>query len=257
MKPNSLSLALHITRRNWTVYKKDFIANISPTFADPLFFILSLGLGLGAFIHELNGKTYIAFLAPGLAVSTALMTSFFETSYGFYVRMTFENVYKAMLTTPINPKEVIFGEFIWVGLKGAFMCLGVTIVFIFFGLVKNLTLLPLVLWIGMLVALGCGALGLLASAFVKNINQFQSVYSFFISPLFFFSGIFFPIEQMPAAAQFVAYLFPLAHGVKLAQAVYWDENLVHALFVHSGAMIVQIIILGYLAFWAIQRRLTN
>ena len=257
MKLSSLGLALHITRRNWTVYKKDFIANISPTFADPLFFILSLGLGLGAYIHDLSGKTYLQFLAPGLAVSTALMTSFFETSYGFYVRMTFENVYKAMLTTPINPREVILGEFIWVALKGALMCLGVSLIFVCFGLVKNLALLPLVLWIGALVALGCGSLGLLASAYVKNINQFQSVYSFFISPLFFFSGIFFPIEQMPEAARTIAYFFPLAHGVKISQAVYWDENVGHALLFHSSAMIAQILVLGFLAMRAIEKRLTN
>jgi len=253
----SISLSWHITRRNWTVYKKDFIANISPTFADPLFFILSLGFGLGAFIPQVGGRTYLQFLAPGLAVSTAMMTSFFETSYGFYVRMTFENVYKAMLTTPINPREVLVGEFIWVALKGACMCLGVTLVFVAFGLVNDLRLLPLALWIGALVALGCGAIGLLASSYVRNINQFQTVYSFFISPLFFFSGIFFPIEQLPAPALWIAYAFPLAHGVKLAQAIYWNVNVGEALVVHSAALIAQAAILGVLAVRSMSRKLTN
>lgn len=253
----SIWLSLHVTRRNWTVYKKDFVANISPTFADPLFFILSLGFGLGAFIPSVDGRSYLQFLAPGLAVSTALMTSFFESSYGFFVRMTYENVYKAMLTTPIGPREVVIGEYFWVAIKGAIMIVGVSFVFIAFGLMSNLALLPLMLWIGAIVALGCGSLGLLASAYVRNINQFQSVYSFFISPLFFFSGIFFPLEQMPAAAQAVAYLFPLAHGVKMAQAVYWNENVAHALLVHSAAILVQTALLAIWAYYAIRKKLTN
>lgn len=253
----SIWLSFHVTRRNWTVYKKDFVANISPTFADPLFFILSLGFGLGAFIPGVGGRSYLEFLAPGLAVSTALMTAFFESSYGFYVRMSFENVYKAMLTTPIGAREVVLGEYIWVALKGALMIIGVSLVFICFGLMKNLALLPLMLWIGATVALGCGSLGLLASAYVKNINQFQSVYSFFISPLFFFSGIFFPLEQMPAAAQWVAYMFPLAHGVKMAQAVYWNENVAYALLVHSAAILAQSAVLSIWAARAIGKKLTN
>jgi lipooligosaccharide transport system permease protein len=253
----TLALSFHITRRNWTVYKKDFIANISPTFADPLFFILSLGFGLGAFIPSVEGRSYLQFLAPGIAVSTALMTSFFETSYGFYVRLAFENVYKAMLTTPIGPREVVIGEYIWVSLKGALMMFGVTLVFVAFGLVSNLALLPWSLWIGATVALGCGSLGLIAAAYVRNINQFQSVYSFFISPLFFFSGIFFPLEQMPVAGQWIAYAFPLAHGVKMAQAVFWNENVAHVLLVHSSIILLQSAVLAWFASRAVHKKLTN
>ncbi len=80
---------LHITRRNWIVYKKDLVANISPTVADPALILVTLGLGLGSFVTNIEGMTYMQFLAPGLTVATALFTSFFETSYGFYVRMTF------------------------------------------------------------------------------------------------------------------------------------------------------------------------
>lgn len=91
---DSFKLCMHITRRNWIVYKKDLAANISPTVADPALVLVSLGLGLGSFITNVEGMTYMQFLAPGLTVATALFTSFFESSYGFYVRMTFENVYK-------------------------------------------------------------------------------------------------------------------------------------------------------------------
>lgn len=217
---DSLKLCMHITHRNWIVYKKDLIANISPTVADPALVLVSLGLGLGSFITNVEGMTYMQFLAPGLTVATALFTSFFESSYGFYVRMTFENVYKAMLTTPIGVKEVVVGELIWVGLKGAVMAVGVAIVLALFGLMVNPWLIPALASVGFLVALPCGAMGLLSSAMVNNMNQFQTVYSFLIAPLYFLSGIFFPISQMATPVRIVAEFFPLIHGVRLAQALF-------------------------------------
>lgn len=181
----SIKLCLHITRRNWTVYKKDLIANISPTVADPALILVSLGLGLGAFLTNVEGMSYMQFLAPGLTVATALFTSFFESSYGFYVRMAFENVYKAMLATPIGVKEIVFGELFWVGLKGAIMAVGVAVVLALFGMMTNPWLIPAISIVGFLVAVPCGAMGLLATAWVRNINQFQTVYSFIIAPCLF------------------------------------------------------------------------
>ena len=77
----SFKLCLHITHRNWTVYKKDLVANISPTVADPALILVSLGLGLGAYLTNIEGMSYMKFLAPGLTVATALFTSFFESSH--------------------------------------------------------------------------------------------------------------------------------------------------------------------------------
>ena len=253
----SFKLCLHIVRRNWTVYKKDLIANISPTVADPALIMVSLGLGLGAYLTNIEGMTYMQYLAPGLTVATALFTSFFDSSYGFYVRMTFENVFKAMLTTPIGVKEVVIGEMLWVGLKGAAMAVGVGIVLALFGLMVNPWLLPLLFTVGFLVALPCGAMGLLATAMVRNINQFQTVYSFIIAPLYFLSGIFFPIEQMAKPVRIVAEFFPLIHGVRLAQSIFWEKGILEAHLYHGSILILQSAILCTWAYFKIRKKLIN
>ena len=248
-------LCFHITRRNWTVYKKDFIANVSPTAADPALIMVSLGLGLGSYVTQVEGMSYMRYLAPGLTVATALFTSFFESSYGFYVRMTFENVFKAMLTTPIGIAEIVFGELFWVGLKGGLMAVGVAIVLAAFQMLDHLSYIPVLFIVGFLVAVPCGAIGLLATAMVRNINQFQSVYSFIIAPLYFLSGIFFPINQMIRPVQIVAEFFPLIHGVRLAQALFWDKGIADA-FIYSGSLlVVQAIVLSTWAFYKIKKRL--
>lgn len=249
-------LSWHIVRRNWWVYRKDFIANISPTIADPAFFILSLGIGLGAYISEgVEGRSYLQYLAPGMAVSTAMFTAFFETSYGFYVRMTFENIFKAMLTTPIGIPEVVRGEFLWVAIKGAFMIGGVSSVLALFGLGTPSFYLLLCPLVGVLVALPLGAMGLVASCMVKNINQFQTVYSFLISPLYFFSGIFFPVSQMPPVLQMIAKALPLYHGVCLSQSLFWNENILDTWLVHAPILLVYTAVLLTLASVQVRKRL--
>jgi lipooligosaccharide transport system permease protein len=95
----SFRLAWQVVLRNWVVYRKDLLANISPTLADPALMMTALGLGLSPFIGKIEGLTYAQYLAPGMVATTALFTAF-ECSYGFYVRMTFESVFKAMLTRP-------------------------------------------------------------------------------------------------------------------------------------------------------------
>lgn len=253
----SLKMCMYITLRNWTVYKKDLVANISPTVADPALIMVSLGLGLGTYLTNVEGMSYMQYLAPGLTVATSLFTSFFESSYGFYVRMTYENVFKAMLTTPIGVKEVVVGEMIWVGLKGAVMSVCVAIVLAICGMFVNPLLIPMLALVGFLVALPCGAMGLLATALVNNINQFQTVYSFIIAPLYFLSGIFFPISEMAAPVRIVAEFFPLIHGVRLAQAFFWNKGIFEAVMVSGSVLVVQSVVLCGLAYWKIKKKLVT
>ncbi len=225
--------------------------------ADPALIMISLGQGLGSYLTNLEGMSYLQYLTPGLTVATALFTSFFESSYGFFVRMADENVFKAMLTTPIGVREVVFGEMPWVGLKGAVMSVCVAIVLALCGFVAELLLIPALALVGFLVALPCGAMGLLATALVRNINQFQTVYSFLIAPLYFLSGIFFPISQMATPVRLAAEFFPLIHGVRLAQAFFWNKGIFEALIFSGGILVVQSVVLFGLAYWRIRKKLVS
>ncbi len=254
---NFLKMPWRVTQRNWTVYKKDFIANTSPTLADPALILVSLGLGLGLYVTDVEGMSYMQFLAPGLTVVTALFTSFFESSYGFYVRMTYENVFKAMLTTPMGVHDIALGELIWVGFKGLGMALGVGVVLAAVGLMANPYYLPWVGVIGFFVAVPCGAIGLIATALVRNINQFQTVYSFVIAPLFYLSGVFFPLDQMARPLVIAAEFFPVLHGVRLAQAVFWQDELLAAVMYHGPLLLVQGLFWSAIAYALIRKKLIS
>jgi len=253
----TLGLSLHVVVRNWTVYKKDFIANISPTLADPAFILLALGFGLGPFVGEIEGMSYSRFLVPGMIATTALFTAFFECSYGFYVRLTFENVFKAMLTTPIGAREVLIGEFIWVFLKGAVMAFGVGLVLTLFGLVPNLYSLLLFPLIGGTLAVPCGAMGLVAAGYVRNINQFQTVYSFLIAPLYFLSGTFFPVSATHPLFVALIQVSPFFHGVRLMQMAAWGRGSLGEVAYHLAVLLAFSLALGWWAWRGITRKLVS
>ncbi|MCW1883887.1 ABC transporter permease [Luteolibacter flavescens] len=252
----SLRLSWHVVVRNWTVYRKDFLANISPTLADPALILGSLGMGLSGFVGQIDGMSYAQFLAPGMIATTALFTAFFESSYGFYVRMTFESVFKAMLTTPIGVKEVVTGEFMWVFVRAGLMGLGVALVLLALGLLPNPLAILICPLIAGTLALPCAAIGLLASAWVRNINQFQTVYSFLIAPIFYLSGVFFPVQSGSALGTVVQFS-PFYHGVKLIQYTVWGRADWSAILWHSSLLLAFVVVLCGISFRFIGRKLTT
>lgn len=252
----SLRLAWHVVVRNWMVYRKDFLANISPTLADPALMLTALGMGLSPFIGEIHGNSYAQYLAPGMVATTALFTAFFECSYGFYVRMTFQSVFKAMLTTPIGVREVVIGEFLWVYIRAALMAACVGLVLACLGLVHNPFILPILPLIGGLIAIPCGAIGLLAAAHVRNINQFQTVYSFLIAPIFYLSGVFFPLAERPIL-NLVAQFSPFYHGVRLLQISIWGTWLPTEIAYHLAILFTFAAVLGWFAHRSIRKRLIS
>ncbi len=252
---HTLRLSWHVVVRNWIVYRKDFLANISPTVADPALMMAALGVGLSPFIGQINGLTYAQYLGPGLVATTALFTSFFECSYGFYVRMTFESVYKAMLTTPIGVREVVLGEFIWVFIRSALMAAGVGIVLLLMGLLPNVFAVLLFPLIGGALAVPLGAIGLLAAAQVRNINQFQTVYSFLIAPIYFLSAVFFPLVEGSWLSRIVQ-LSPFYHGVRLLQMSAWNRWAIGDVLYHVGALAVFAVVLCAWADRSIRKKLT-
>ncbi len=234
----SLSLSWLLVKRHWRSYRKYFWSNILPTVIEPCFFIVALGVGMSTFVKDIDGLGYATFMAPGLAMSAAMFTAFFESSYGFYVRLTMDGIYKALFTTRMTPVDVIFGELLWVSLKGAVMAMAVSLIFMVFGFVALSTAIVPVGVVGFFVGLACGAIGLISSALIKNISQFQTVYAMAISPLFFFSGNMFPMKYMPAWAQLVAHCSPLYHGVALAQQLLWRRVELGGFITHFSELVV-------------------
>jgi lipooligosaccharide transport system permease protein len=251
----SLQLSWHLVVRNWRVYSKDFLANISPTAVDPALLLLALGMGLSPYMKQVEGHSYVVFLAPGLACTTAMFTAFFEASYGFYVQMTFEAIFKAMLTTPIGVDEIVLGELWWVAIKGAMMATGVSLVLACFGLFTFLPWILVMPLIGAAVGLACGSIGLIASTLVRNIDQFQLAYAFVVSPLYFFSGVFFPVSAAPGWFRALVNISPLYQGARLSQMAFWNDFHAGEAAARAAVLLVYAVVVSLVALRRVRKRL--
>ena len=227
----SLPYALAVWRRNAAMYKKTWKWNILPNFFEPVFYLFSIGLGVGAYISQMGGTSYLAFIAPGLVCVAAMNGASFEVTYNIYVRLVFEKTYDAMLTTPIEPDDVLVGEILWAVTRSCVYGGCFFVVLMLFGLTplpSSLSVIFVIPMTGLLFA----AIGMVFSLRIPNIDMFSFYFTLFLTPLFLFSDVFFPLkERLAGAWLWVAEALPLLHPVRLARAsfrgefsaiVFWD-----------------------------------
>lgn len=227
----SLPYALAVWRRNAAMYKKTWKWNILPNFFEPVFYLFSIGIGVGAYISQMGGTSYLAFIAPGLVCVAAMNGASFEVTYNIYVRLVFEKTYDAMLTTPIEPDDVLVGEILWAVTRSCVYGGCFFVVLMLFGLTplpSSLSVIFVIPMTGLLFA----AIGMVFSLRIPNIDMFSFYFTLFLTPLFLFSDVFFPLkERLTGAWLWVAEALPLLHPVRLARAsfrgefsaiVFWD-----------------------------------
>jgi len=209
--------AYRVWQRNFTVYTKKYKSSMVLNFVEPVLYLVALGFGLGAFIKDIHGVPYINFIAPGLIASSAMFSSSFECTYGTYIRMTYQRTFDAILATPVNIDDLVLGEIMWGAAKGVLY--GTTIMLVVFaiGLIDSYLLvatIPFVFVTGLIFA----EIGVIASATVPGIDSFNYFNTLFMSPMFLFSGIFFPVDTLPSVVSKIAFFTPLYHLVNICRA---------------------------------------
>lgn len=220
---------LAVWRRNASMYSRTWKWNLLPNFFEPVFYLTAVGIGVGAYIQEMGGMSYVAFLAPGLVCVSAMNGASFEVTYNVYVRMTFEKSYDAMLTTPIEPDDVLAGEILWALTRATIYGGSFFLIVVAFGLAplpSSLLGVPAMMLSGLLFA----SIGMAFSINVQTIDYFSFYFTLFLTPLFLFSDVFFPLdERLTPMWQWVAEALPLLHPVRLARAAFGADTPAHLL----------------------------
>lgn len=242
--------------RHMRVYTRNLLSNGLPPFLEPLIFLAGIGLGLGKYITEpMGGMKYIEYLGTGLLVTSAMYTAAFECSYGTFLRLEFEKVYDGMLAAPMTTNNLIVGEMLWAGSKGFFFSFAVLCILAVFNIVS----LPyglLAPFVGFLTGVMFSTISLLVTSYVKTINHFSFYFTGFLSPMFFFSGVVFPVENLPAFVRPLAEIVPLTHSVRLVRAVCINDYS-PILLLDFLYMIVFILVIGFFAIQRLKKRLVS
>jgi lipooligosaccharide transport system permease protein len=247
--------ALSVWWRNASMYRRTWKANILPNFFEPVFYLAGIGIGVGAYIQEMGGTSYARFLAPGLVCVAAMNGASFEATYNVFVRLTWEKTYDAMLTTPVEPDDVLCGELLWALTRSCIYGGAFFLVLMAFGLAPlphALLALPAIPLAGLLFS----AIGLAFTLRVTKIDFLSFYFTLFLTPLFLFSDVFFPIEErLSGAWLFVAEALPLLHPVRFARAAFNGQLGWQMLWDVAYVLVVSGVLLAF-ARRTIHRRLT-
>jgi lipooligosaccharide transport system permease protein len=210
----SWPLVFRVFYRNLMVFKRTWKANIMFNFIEPILYLWAMGFGLGVYVTSINGLPYLNYLAPGLIASSAMFSTAYEMTYDSFTRMNFHKTFHAMVATPVGMEDVVMGELLYGTFKGMLYGSVFLLVNLLFGLVESplALLVPLVL---ALMAMSFSILSMIWTSTAPNYDSFGYFFTLFVSPMFLFSGIFFPIDTLPAGVRVISWFTPLYHAVEV------------------------------------------
>ncbi len=241
----AIPASLRVTEAGARVYRRTWRGSVISTFLNPVLFLLAMGVGLGTLVDEgpggdLGNLEYLSFLAPGLLVAAAMQAGTGDASYPVMAGIKWRRTYEAVLATPVGVRPLVWGHVGWVGLRLVFVTIVYALVMAAFGattVVEGLLAVPPAVLTGLAFAASVTAL----TATMKDEKGLSTLFRFVITPLFLFSGVFFPISQLPDLVEWVAYVTPLYHGVALARSLALDLPF----------EIDPLLSFGYLAAWVV------
>ena len=202
-----------------TSYRRSWRGTLVTSFVSPVLFLLAIGVGLGGRVDDtgsLGGLSYLDFVAPGLLAATAMQIASTESTYPVMAGIKWLRTFHATLATPVGVPDLVAGRLAWVALRVSVSAAVFLLVTLPFGVAAS-PLAVLALPAALLTGLAFGAPLEALSAHVRQEAAFVGVFRFVVLPMFLFAGTFFPVDQLPAWLQVVAWCTPLAHGVALCR----------------------------------------
>jgi lipooligosaccharide transport system permease protein len=244
--------SLRLIERNLYVYRHGWMVILSGFF-EPLFYLLSIGFGLGRLVGAVPGPggapiPYQLFIAPALLASSSMNGAITEATLNFFFKLKYQKTFESILSTPLSTADIALGELGWALIRGGLYTLGFLVVMVVLGLAVT-PLLVLTLPAALLISLAFGAVGMAATSFMRTWQDFDLI-QLIVLPMFLFSATFYPIDTYPAALRAFVEITPLYQGVdllrSLAVGVVGPAALVH---------VVYLTVMGVAGLFVVSRRL--
>jgi lipooligosaccharide transport system permease protein len=243
-----------------TVYKRTWRGSIIGRFLSPLFFLLSMGLGLGTLVDEraggIDGSPYLHFVVPAIVATQAMWVAMGESTYQVLGYIKWNMAYHAMLATPMTVRDILTGHLLSVVghlISATSIFMAVAALFGGFSSWMALLCLPTAVLTGMAFTVPIFAF----SARQDGDDGFNILFRWVMTPLMLFSGTFFPVDQLPLWMQPVAWLTPLWHGVEASRQAATGSIDAVPLLGHLLVLVVFVVVGWVLAEKSFTKRLVT
>ncbi len=207
-----------VWQRNRDAFLRAWKVEVGGFAIEPFIMLVAIGFGLGSYIADIGEESYAEFLAPGLVASYAMFHATFDSTYGAYLRLETHHVYEAILFTPLGPEDIVVGEVMWSATRAVLSSSFVLLVAGIFGLVSSplaLLALPCAYLLGLMIA----SIAMILTATATTIGAMNNFFTLFILPMFYVSGIFFPLDRLPEGVQVAAWALPLTPAAALIRGL--------------------------------------
>jgi lipooligosaccharide transport system permease protein len=213
--------SVHLVERNLVAYRRMWLLLLTGAF-EPVFYLLSLGVGLGRLIPAVTGPAgtpvrYVDFVAPALMATAAMNGAMYDATFGIFFRLKYAKVYDAVLATPLTPPDIALGELIWCLIRGGMYAIAFTAVIAFFGVLHS-PWAVLAIPAALLIGVGFAGLGMAIATFMRSWQDFEVV-NLLMMPMFLFSTTFFPLGVYPRWLQLFVEATPLYQGIEIIRGL--------------------------------------
>lgn len=249
--------AYRVWQRNRDSYKRFYKANLIGSLGEPVMFLFGMGLGIGGYLASMEGVSYIQFIASGIIMVTAMYSATFECTFGSYTRMMGQKTYDGILATPLTVGDIVMGDILWGATKSLISGGIMLAIIIMAGLMKGpvIFIIPILMLI-FLVGLMFASMAMIATALSPSYEFFSYYFTLTLTPMFFFSGVFFPLEKFPLIIKGLSYLLPLTYAVNISRSLV-TENFSYTALSGFPLLLALTIILVIVAVNMIEKRVVK
>ena len=232
--------SVRVLEHDLLVFRRGWYSYLLSGLAQPFLYLVAMGIGLGLYVNRNGGLPggvpYLNYIAPALLVTQAMMAAAFESAWPIMGKIMWDKTYLAALNTPLGAMDLLVGDLMWIAFRATLLAALFLAAIVLLGAASS----PMVVFavpVAVLTAIAFAAPIMAFTATQQGDGGFNALFRFGITPLFLFSGTFFPIEQLPLFLQPLAWLTPLYHGVAVARSLSLGQIEPMAWLVHLGALV--------------------
>ena len=174
----------------------------------PIIYLIAFGFGLGKSV-QIKGVGYLGFLIPGLVAMSSMNNSYTWVSSALNLNRLYFKTFQVLVQSPVTASSIMIGEVMAGMVKGLFA--SSLIILVGFAVSPDFTIHPLFMAALLLNCFMFASLGVITGMLTKSHEDTATYTNFFIMPMAFFSGTFFPVDKTPSVIKAIIFMMPLTH----------------------------------------------